>query len=261
MAPWRILLVLLALAGCAHRIDYGPRGPIHDPDEILDVVRERYARIETLRTEGRLSIESREGSGSLRMALEIAKPDRLYLETADILGNARGTFSTDGESFVFYDPGENVFYTGPASARMLGQFLPVSLPPAEIVPLLLGQPPLLEGAEARLEVEPEGVYRLDLRRGSTRQRIRVGTRDLRLISVETRGIPVVDLRALEHRSIEPDLPVPTALELHERRSGTTVRVRFGDPAWNVETDDALFHLRPPPGARVERLEDAMEGDG
>jgi len=250
---------MLALAGCAHRIDYGPRGPIHDPQVILDVLRERYARVQSLRSEGRLSVESPEGSGSLRIALEVAKPGRAYLETADILGNPRGTFSTDGAQFVFYEPGDHVFYAGPASARTLGRFLPVELGPEELVALLLGQPPLLEGGEVRLEVEPEGLYRLDLRRGSVRQRVRVGTRDLRLISVETRGCPAVDLRALEHRILEPDLPVPAALELHERRSGTTVRLRLGDAAWNVEPDEALFRLRPPPGARVERLEEDGEG--
>lgn len=252
---FRLLLACFTLTGCAHRIDYGPRGPILDPHVILDVLQERYARVQSLRSEGRLSVESPEGSGSLRIALEVAKPGCAYLETADFLGNPRGTFATDGEEFVFFEPGENVFYAGSASARLLGRFLPVELGPEELVALLLGQPPLLEGDEVRLEVEPEGVYRLDLRRGSIRQRVRVGTRDLRLISVETRGRPAVDLRALEHRIVEPDLPLPAALELHERRSGTTVRIRLGDPAWNVETDDSLFRLRPPPGARVERLEE------
>lgn len=263
MAPWRIvvLAILLALtAGCAHRIDYGPRGPLHDPEEILDIVRSRYASVDSLRAEGRLGIESREGSGNLRMALEVQKPARIYLETADILGNPRGTFSTDGRSFVFYDPGEHLFYTGPATEALLGQFLPISLPPPEIASLLLGQPPLIEGGESRLEIEPEGVYRIEIRSGRVRQRIRVGTRDLRLISVETRGIPAVDVEALEHEIIAPDLPVPTAWELRERRTETIVRIRVGDAKWNVEAEEELFRLRPPPGARVERLDASVEGE-
>lgn len=253
MLLFRTFVLLLLFSSCAHRIDYGPRGPMTDPQAILDVVRSRYDRVQSLRTEGRLGIESREGSGSLRMALEVEKPDRIYLETADILGNARGTFSTNGQDFVFYDPGENIFFTGPADADLLGQFLPVTLPPEEIAAFLLGQPPLLEGGEARLEVEPEGVYRIEIRREGIRQRIRVATRDLRLISVETRGIPAVDMQAIEHARIDSDLPVVTAFELRERRSETVVRVRLGNPEWNVSAEEELFELRPPPGARIERL--------
>lgn len=254
MAPLRfVALILLPLAACAHRIDYGTRGPMHDPHEILDVVRERYARVTSLRAEGRLGIESREGSGSLRMAVEVQKPDRFYLETVDILGNPRGTFSTDGENFIFYEPGEHVFYTGPATADLLGEFLPVALPPDEIVSLLLGQPPILEGAEAGLEIEPEGVYRIELRRDRVRQRVRVGTRDLRLISVETRGMSAVDVEALDHRIIAPDLPVLTAMEIRERRSETVLRIRLGEAEWNVEPEEELFRITPPPGARIERL--------
>lgn len=249
----RSFVLLFLLASCAHRIDYGPRGPMDDPEAILAVLRSRYESVKSLRTEGRLGIESREGSGSLRFALEVEKPDRIYLETADFLGNPRGTFSTDGRSFVFYDPGDNVFYTGPATAELLEQFLPVSLPPAEIASLLMGQPPIIEGGEAGLRVEPEGVYRIDLRRDGVRQRVRVATRDLRLISVETRGAPAVDMEALEHEVVAPDLPVPTAFELRERRTGTILRVRLGSPEWNVEAERELFDLRPPPGARVERL--------
>lgn len=263
MAPQRFLscVSLVALAACAHRIDYGTRGAIEDPGAILEVVRERYERVESLRAEGRLAIDSREGSGSLRMALEVQKPAAIYLETVDILGNPRGTFSTDGQRFAFYDPAEHLFYEGPATEALLGQFLPISLPPHEIAALLLGQAPLLEGEEARMEVEVEGVYRIEVRSGRLRQRIRVGTRDLRLISVETRGIPAVDLEVLEHRIIASDLPVPSAFVLRERRTGTTIRLRMSEANWNIEPGEELFRLHPPPGARVETLGVHGPGEG
>lgn len=246
-------ILLVVLSACAHRIDYGLWGPIDDPHVILSVLRDRYARISSLRAEGRLSLESPRGSGSLRMALEVDKPGRIYLETADLFGTPRGTFSTDGERFVFYDPGENVYWVGPATAERLGAFLPVALPPEEIAALLLGQPALLESAEADLAIEPEGVYRIEVRTDRARQRIRVATRDLRLISVETWGMQAVDVEVLAHRVVETDLPVPAAMEIRERRSGTLLRIRLGDAEWNVAPEEDLFRIEPPPGAPIERL--------
>lgn len=250
---WTVAFLLLT--ACAHRIDYGPTGPIEDPEAILDVLRQRSERVGTLRSEGRLGVDSPKGGGNLRMAIDVAKPGSVFLETADILGISRGTFSTDGSTFAFFDPRENVFYTGPATPELLGEFLPIALPPEEIVLLLLGQPPLPRGGEATLEVEPEGVYRIEVRQGGAVHRIRVGTRDLRLLSVETRGRASLDVSLSGHRPLLPDLPFPTEIDLSERRSRTKLRIRYSSPEVNGVVDPTVFSLEAPEGARVERLRD------
>lgn len=252
---WLTVVVAFFLLSCAHRVDFGPTGRLDDPHEILSILHGRYERVTTLRGEGRLSIDSPRGSGSLRFALDAAKPDSLYLETADILGIARGTFATDGDTFAFYDPGENVFYQGPAHQEILGRFLPVALPPNEIVALLLGQPELLwEAEDATLEVEEDGFYRLELRQGQVRQRVRVATRDLRLVSVQTQGKPAVEVQLSEHAHLLPDLPFPERIDLVDRRSRTSLRVRYREILLDEAMPPESFVLQPPPGARIVRVD-------
>lgn len=249
-----LLLVLACLAGCAHRVDYGPRGRIDDPFEILHEVASRYGQIQGLVGEGSLSVDTEQVDGSLKMALEVAQPAQIYLETADLLGTPRGTFATDGERFDFYDPGQDVFYTGPATAEMVGRFLPVALPPEDLAAALLGELPLLlQAEEARLEVdERTGTYVLYLRAGRVRQRVVVATRDLRLLSVETRGIPAIDGHFEAHEELFPGILFPTRLRLLVPRA--EVRIRYTDVRLNRPADPASFRLQPPPGTRVEDLE-------
>lgn len=251
---WLALVLLLPLFSCAHRVDFGPTGRIDDPHRILEILHERYERVRTLEADGRMGIDAPQGSGSLRFALDAAKPGALYLETADVLGIARGTFATDGETFAFYDPGEHVFYTGPAQAEILGRFLPIALPPDQIVAVLLGQPDLLWDGEARMKVEEEGFYLLELESGRVRQRVRVATRDLRLVSVQTLGRPALDVELSDHDLVAPDLPFPTKLELRERRSGTTIRLSYRKYTLDAPLTPAAFQLEPPPDARIVRVD-------
>lgn len=242
----------LVLAGCPVRVDYGPQGRIEDPDYILRALRHRDALVRSLVGEGRLSVDAPEGSGTLRVAVEVAEPDRVYLETADLFGTPRGTFATDGERFSFYRPDENVFVEGPATAAAIGAYLPVDLAPAELAGLLLGEFPILDG-EARMEVDADAsAYVIVVAAPGGRQRLTVGTRDLRLISVETRGARSYDafLEGFDEKLL-PGQVFPKGIRVVLPARRTELRLRYGDIALNREPDPATFRLSPPPGARIE----------
>src|SRR5690606_13007470 len=101
------------------------------------------------------------------------------------------------------------------TTETIARFLPVRLPPEELAAVLLGEIPLLfEPEEARIQLDDAaGIYVLLLRAGEVRQRVEVATRDLRLISVETRGRPAIDASLSDHRALLPDLPFATDLVL------------------------------------------------
>ncbi|WP_373048151.1 DUF4292 domain-containing protein [Vulgatibacter sp.] len=250
-----LLLPLLALLlpGCPRRLDFGTYGRLDDPFYVLQVIQNRYQQVGGLVGEGKLAVDSKEVSGTLRMAVEVNEPAFIYLETVDVLGTPRGTFATAGERFAFYQPGENVFYTGPATAEQLGRFLPVSLPPEDLAAAMLGELPLLfDAEEARMEVdETAGTYVILLRRGVVRQRLEVATRDLRLIAVETRGMQAIDGSFDDFEELLPGLIFPTTVVLETPRA--EVRLRYTDIRLNPEVVPANFELQPPPGARVEAL--------
>lgn len=249
------LFSLFCLAACAHRIDFGPWGQIEDPERILEVIQGRYQEVSGLVGRGRLGIQSPQGSGSLRMAIEASKPGFLYLETADILGFARGTFATNGANFYFFRPDENLFLTGPAERDRIGELLPLPLSPAEMVEALLGQIPILSHERIRMELdEREGAYLIEIRSADgAEQRIRVGTRDLRLLSVETLGAPLLDARLSRHEEILPGNPFPRELLLRTPDRQTELRIRYTDIELNPSVDPSTFILNPPPDARIEIL--------
>ncbi len=240
------------MTACAHRPDFGSYGQIEDPEVVIQTIRERYARVDGLVGEGKLGLDSPQGSGTLRMAVEVRKPANVYLETADIFGIARGTLATDGRRFSFYRPDENVLYTGPATAEELGRYLPIALPPDRLAAAMLGQIPLLETDQVTITLEEStDTYLLLLRKGSISQRLRVGTRDLRLISIATRGEPAIDASFEDHETLLPGLPFGTTVNLEIPRQRTKVKLRYTKITLNPETSSGDFVLEAPPGARIE----------
>jgi len=246
-----LLLLLPILASCAHRPDFGAYGRLEDPGFVLRVVRERWERVQGLVAEGKLALDSPDGSGTLRMAAEVRKPASIYLETRDFLGIARGTFATDGEAFAFYRPDENEFHTGPATAEDLGRYLPLALPPERLAGAMLGEVPLMDAEDVRMTVlEDGGVYEIVMRQGGVSQRVLVGTKDLRLVSIQTRGLPEVDVACSDHESLAEDLPFPTTIEISVPSQRTTVKLRYTRATLNPPYDPSDFVLRPPPGAKI-----------
>lgn len=251
----RILsLVPLAflLAGCPHRVDFGPYGRLEDPQFVIRSIRHRFELVRSLVGEGRLSVSAPEGSGTLRVAVEAARPDRLYLETADLFGTPRGTFATDGVRFAFYRPDENAFVEGPATAAAIGRYLPIDLAPPELARLFLAEFPILDG-EARMEVDPDALaYVIVIAAPDGKQRLTVGTRDLRLISMESRGARSFDafLEDFDDQLL-PGHVFPKGIRLVLPGRRTELRLRYGKVTINREPDPATFHLAPPPGARIE----------
>lgn len=250
-----LLLLPLLLCGCPRRIDFGTYGRLEDPAFILRMVQARYQAVTGLVGEGKLSVDSPDASGTLRMAVEVAEPASIYLETADLLGTPRGTFATDGETFAFYRPDQDVFYTGPATAEIMGRFLPVALPPDQLASAMLGEIPILDEPEA-MELELDdvaGTYVIKLRKGAVQQRVTVGTKDLRLISVETRGAPAVDAFLEDHEELAKGMPFPTTVILKARRARTEVKLRYTDIKLNPASKPESFRLKSPPSAKVEQL--------
>lgn len=250
----RLLLLpaLLLFTACPPRLDFGTYGLLEDPALILDTVARRRSRIASLSGEAKLTVESPEGSGSLQAAVVVQEPGSVYLETADFLGTPRGTFVTDGNAFAFYQPAENKLLVGPATAARMKRYLPVALGPTELVAALLGEVPLLGAAGARLALDDEaGAYVLQLSEGAVSQRVLIGTKDLRLLSVETRGADRYDVFFEDHEELVPGIPFAKKLRLVAPGGRTQVQIRYKEITLNAVTRPEDFRLVAPPGTTVE----------
>lgn len=162
-----LLLVALAVGGCAVRRAADLPAAYDSPEAALHAVARSapHAETQTITATARILIERPGERHSLKAALMMKRPASLRVESIPILGPPDFFLSVaDGELRVFL-PGEGggKFYTGPADPRNFSRFFPVFLPPAELVPLLMGLPPE-DGEKGAFRLNGEwekGLYRID----------------------------------------------------------------------------------------------------
>jgi len=111
----------------------------------------------------RIEILTRSERYPLKAALILKEPASLRLESIPLLGPPDFVLTLHDGQLRAYFPQRGTFYAGPATPRTLSRFLPLAMPPAEIVPLMMGRPPA-EDPLARPVLKggkEEGLYRVD----------------------------------------------------------------------------------------------------
>lgn len=169
--PCGILLIALcitlgaSLSGCAGR-NALPRplgSPPLSPDGALRaLMASAPPGDQTLTVTARIEIDARGERRPLKAALMMKKPASLRLETVPLIGPPDFFLSIDAGELRVFSPGDGggSFYAGRSTAHNLNRFFPLALPAADIIPLLMGQPPAMEGGSYLGERE-EGLYRID----------------------------------------------------------------------------------------------------
>src|SRR5512133_1916595 len=141
-------LLVLVVAACAR---VPPPDLSRDARELFAQVRSAQDRVQRVRGSARVRIDSPGGSGTVTEFIAAEKPDRVHLETIDFFGNPAAVLVAAGGQFAFLDRRESVLYRGEATAENVSRLLPVLVPVDELVTILCGSAPLIDGApvEAR----------------------------------------------------------------------------------------------------------------
>jgi hypothetical protein len=241
-------------SGCPHRIEFGPEGPIDDPDRLFQLVSQAQANLVTIQGDAKLRVASPQGSGTLSMFLAISRPGLLHMETFDFFNRPVAALVSDGQRFGLYQTEGNVFYQGPASPENVSRFLPVVLPSEELVAVMLGQVPFIPAERKTLELDRgEGVYVLKLFRGPVTQTLQVHPKFYRVVRSEVRGIPGYDLSFDDFKQ-EGQALFPKEVKLIAEAAETELRLRYSDVTLNAPPDLTLYELAPPEGARVVEVD-------
>ena len=161
-----VLLFALSAGGCAGRMAAEHRPAAYDsPEAALRAALRSGPQAQTITATARILIDRPGERQSLKIALMMKRPAALRVESIPVLGPTDFFLSVaDGELRVFLPgKGGGAFYTGPADPRNLSRFFPVFLPPAELVPLLMGLPPEDEKGSLRVDGEwDRGQYIVNL---------------------------------------------------------------------------------------------------
>jgi hypothetical protein len=255
--PLRLLaLLLLASAGgCVKRAPPPDLSP--DPAALLAQVERTQARVERVRGEARVRVETPGGSGTVTQLVLAERPDRLRLDALDFFGNPAAALVADGGRFTLLDLREGVFYRGAATPENLTRLVPVPISARDLVLLLCGAVPVAGRASA---VEPgDGVLRLTLEDGDRVQRLDVGAgAAVHRSTVRERpgtgsASPRYDV-AFDHFQERGGRPFPDEVRLDAPGAGVRLRLTWKEIDVNGVLPEGSFTLTPPPGVRIVDLD-------
>ena len=111
------------LPGCSYVLDVpsasisAPEGPITQAEELFRLMSAAQAQVVTLQGDGKLRVESPQGSGTVSAWLAVSRPGLLRVEMFDFFNRPIAVLVTDGQRFGLFQAQENKFYQGPATPR------------------------------------------------------------------------------------------------------------------------------------------------
>ncbi|WP_257462421.1 DUF4292 domain-containing protein [Archangium lipolyticum] len=249
------IFLALICSGCPKRIDFGPRGQITDAQELFQLTRSAQGRVVSLQGDGKLRVESPQGTGSVSAYLAAMRPGLLRVEMFDFFNRPVAVLVTDGQRFGLFQAQENTFYQGPATPRNLSRFLPVALPSEELVSVMLGQVPFIPAERMTLSLdEKERVYVLTLQQGAVSQVLRIQPGNLRVVRSEVRGTRAYDLE-YDHFKEHGEFVLPHEVKLLASTADTSLGLRYTDITLNESPDLTLFDLSAPEGVRVVEVDE------
>ena len=257
------IVLSLAWSGCIEGLRFGPEGEITDPNVLLQRLRERSGACRSFQSEARVSIKSREQSGSVDAFLAARAPDTLRLGILNFFGKPVADVLALEDHFQLHDAEHGVVYVGEPTAENLARLLFVPVSPADAVGSVCGFPPVPEDAKAALTLDRErGAYRLELISQATQetQYLFVDTETLHLLRVEKNspsghyGLDLSDYRRLEGGS-EGGTDIPFRMQimlLDGRRDslGVGVTIVQKNVTLNRHLPARTFEPLLPEGARV-----------
>jgi len=245
-------LALAVVSGCAR---LPPPDLSRDPAGLLGQVRAAQARVTSVRGPASVTLESPGQSGSLDAFVAAEKPDRIRVELLDFFGNPAMVMAAGAGRFAVLDLRAAVFYRGEATPENLSKFLPVRVPVSDLVTLLCGSAPLLDGSAAEA-AEPDGeAMRLELEGPGGREFLWVGAgATVRAATLEPRtgGAGSFWRVAFASFAERGGALWPAEADLRSASARLTLHWKRGAEV-NAASSPAAFALEPPRGVRVVDL--------
>jgi outer membrane lipoprotein-sorting protein len=203
--------------------------------EVMERVRERNARISTLKGNGSITIESPEGSMSGSFDVSLKKPDSMLVELSGPFGIHVGTLMLSRHRFLFYNRLENRAVAGVPDGRTLGAMFRLRMEFDEILRAFSGEFAPPDGPIASSSVQ-DNLYVVNYQAGAETKEFRVDGDDYFVASyrlLDSAGRPTVTALASDAEQRD-GIAMPAFLRVifpKERRAVTIAydAVRFNEP--------------------------------
>lgn len=252
MRKWIFLLAVgLYLSGCATLPVLPPQPP--PVEDLLKQVNARLQALQGLKGLALVKVSSTGKNFQAQEVLFVQRPALLRIESLGPLGTPQLYLATDGRELSLYDPGENRYYRGPATASHLSSALPVVLEPEEAVALLLGGLPLIDHETSSLRADREkGLWVLDLvstSRGE-RQSLWVHPQSFQILRAEIHRSGLSRCLTFADFGQVQGLFFPKRIQLTSSEPRGQLSVEYQEVELNPAWEKQDFQLPVPRGAKV-----------
>ena len=258
MRGWVLLLLLMVLpplGGCAVL----PALPLEppSPSDLLSRVQARSQALKGLKGLARVKVSSPEKSFIAQEIFFVRRPASLRAESLSPMGTPQFYLATDGQELSLFNPAENRYYRGQATAKHLSSALAISLEAGEVVAMLLGGLPPIPYDQASIRGDrKERLWILDIvsSSGGERQRLWVDPQAFHILRAEHhRPGSSLYLTFLDFRPVQGFL-FPWRIQLISPESKARLSLEYQEVEVNPDWGAMDFQLPVPRGAIVLPLE-------
>jgi len=257
-----LLPLSLLLAGCPHRVDFGPAGLPTSAEDLLKRIEVAEAAVIGIKGEAKLKLQSPQTNGSVTLFAAVSQPAYIHLEQLDFFGKPQGILISDGVTFGLYDGQAGKYFHGPATAQNVARFVPIAVAPAELAALLLGRAPRIPHESAEMNVEND-VVTLTLKKGGVTQTLTIAPPSYRVGKSTVTGMSAYDL-SFENIEDTGALTYPRRVVLSSPQTSLRIELNYKDVALNETPDLTLYEMTPPanvPSVEVDAAGIPREGAG
>jgi hypothetical protein len=208
------------------------------------------AQVARLQSQAKARIDARGKKGNVQLFVAVAAPASVHLEVLDFFGKPSGILISDGQRFVMFASETGVWQRGAATAGNVARVLGVSLPPDQLVSMLLGRAPRLADPAPTLAVDAEeNLFEITLHQGGRAQQLWVDPTRKRVVRSRVVGPGSYTLTFGRFEDVQ-GTPFPRSIGFTGEGS---VALDYTDLRLGEQPDPALFTPEPPPGVPVEQV--------
>ncbi len=196
-----------------------------------------------------------------RVLLMASRPASLRIDAMSPADTPLAILTANPDGFALMDAGGGAFYEGPPSACNVERLLDIPMPPATVVAMLLGMPPLIDASSRRVAWMKKGYNLLTLSNPTDKleQVVQVlsgpkGNMAIRSV-VWKAGSVLYDLRFVHRQPAGPKGPLlPREIRFAMPGQGSAVTLKYDTIIVDPEITGDAFRQDPPPGFPVHHVD-------
>jgi outer membrane lipoprotein-sorting protein len=246
-----LICCTLTLLGCPLPPAQRPYPP-STAAELVASLRARADHLRSLRATAKVDHLADGGQRvKVKVTMLLARPDKLRFEAESPLGGTLAYLTSNGHDFALLDVRQNRFLVGPANTCNVARLIRLTLPPEDVVTVLMGSVPLA-GEPAGVSWDPthggREVLTLHTPDGGS-ETIKLDARDKRwdLTNAERTDAQghVMWRLSDDGWSDRGGIRMPDTIHIEDPAHHADALIKVRSVELNVDLADDVFQLRPP----------------